>query len=166
MIRRNTEPEMSEKNPAIEGQTIVKCAIPTVFEFVNDPLTFALWLAPIKEVVMLTEGAVDVGSKFYMKSNYLGRDFEGESCIEKHIPNKAIICKTQYGKLAFRQRVSLLPAPEGTQITLGIEADTTGMNRFQLKFQELILNKMNREFSTNLSNLRTILEQKATPVSS
>lgn len=161
--RKLSSAEDRAKSPVIRGSITVCRDLSAVFDFMNDPATFVLWMKPLKKVDLLTDGPVETGSRFNLHSNYLGKKFLGEATITIHEPNRMIECRSVYGKLIFRQKVDLERREEETHLTLTMWGETENLNKFQLAFLQLMLAKMGKDMDENLASLKKEILKIAYP---
>jgi len=125
-----------------------------VFTYLSDPEKMIQWM-PVKNVRLLTDGPVGVGSKFSLAASFLGQSLETIAEITAYDEPKLFAAKVTSGPMAIERGYTLLPTDEGTQLVIVAEGEAGGF--FKLA-QPLLASAMNKQVHDQLNKLKQLLE--------
>ena len=125
-----------------------------VFPYLSDPEKMIQWM-PVKNVRLLTDGPVGVGSKFSLTASFLGQSAEIITEITAYDEPKLLAFKAPSGPVPFERGYTLSPTDEGTQLVMVAEGEPGGF--FKLA-QPLLASAVNKQVHDQLNKLKQLLE--------
>ncbi|MDX1687260.1 MAG: SRPBCC family protein [Candidatus Promineifilaceae bacterium] len=125
-----------------------------VFDFVNNQKNAPLWLSGWLETrpTSETEG---VGYTWIDVVEVFGRRVETEFEVTEFEPARKIAFKSIRGSFPVRGIYSFTPDGDGTVVTFALQGEPAGF--FKLA-EPLLARMLQRQWDTNLANLKDILE--------
>ena len=108
------------------------------------------WMTGVEEMTPLTQGPIEVGTRFRFKAR--GKDRESEVTALK--PGKRIALTSTQGGVTATFIYSLAPAGESTAVTLNATCKATGFWRLLHPF---IVFAMKQSDSSHLAKLKTAI---------
>jgi carbon monoxide dehydrogenase subunit G len=129
-----------------------------VFIFLSNPLNLPKWQTMIAKIDPVSEGPVQVGSKFNIHSEMLGRKIDGVMEITEYDPPDKFGFKNVAGPIQVRATATLKPVGTGTKVTLTAQGEPGGV----FKLAEGVLAKqVQSQMEDNLKCLKSVLESGA-----
>jgi len=125
-----------------------------VFTYLNDVEKIQQW-SPVKNMRLLTDGPVGVGSRFTQTISVLGQNLESETEITAYDEPNFFALKSISGPMSFEQHFTLSPTEEGTKLDAIIEGEPGGL--FKLA-QPLVAPALRKQLQDQLSKLKQLLE--------
>jgi len=140
----------------LKTSAVINRSIEEVFEFVANTENDMMWQSDVLEAKDTSEGPIGVGHTYKQTFQFLGRRLESTYEVTEFEANRKFMFKNTAGPIPIEGGFTCEPVPEGaTKITLNGEADVGGF----FKLAEPIVNRMlQRQWETNLSNLKDLLE--------
>ena len=134
-----------------------------VFGFISDNGKNAVqWVSGLIEA-RVTNDVMGIGRAWVDTMQVLGRRVEVASEVTEYEPNRAIGFRSTSGPIPVEGRYAFEPAGEGTKLTYTLQGVPGGF--FKLA-EPLVARSMQRQWDTNLANLKDVLEQKETALAS
>jgi uncharacterized protein YndB with AHSA1/START domain len=144
---------------SIKSSVSLKRPLAEVFQFISDNQRNATqWVAGLIEA-RVTNHVVGVGRAWVDTMQLLGRRVEVPSEVTEYEPNRVIGFKSTSGPIPVAGSFSFEPDGEGTKLTYSLQGEPGGF--FKLA-EPLVARSMQRQWDTNLANLKDVLEQEAT----
>jgi len=128
-----------------------------VFEFVRNQENARLWLGGWLETrpTSETEG---VGYTWVDVVEVLGRRVETEYEVTELEPGRKIAFKSIHGTFPINGAYAFTPAGDATDVNFKIEGESSGF----FKLADPLLNRLlQRQWDTNLANIKDVLESAA-----
>jgi carbon monoxide dehydrogenase subunit G len=126
-----------------------------VFPFITDPENAPNW-APVKEMRQLSEGPINVGTKFVQVITFMGQSFKSATEITAYDEPTAFAFKSTSGPVPFEQRFLLSASEGGTKLEVILEGEPGGL--FKLA-QPLLKPTMEKQLHDQINKLKQLLEQ-------
>jgi uncharacterized protein YndB with AHSA1/START domain len=148
------------------GQASVQIARPVrdVFGYASDPANMPRWAGEVLEAELLTPGPLGVGSQARGVGKLLGRRLEVTIQVTAFEPGRTFAFVSVAGPVRSENRLTFAEVDGGTRVTETVEAELAG---FLGLADPLVGRALNRQFETNLANLKDLLEaevESPTPV--
>ena len=134
-----------------------------VFAYVSDLPSGPEWQPGLVEVRRITEGPEGVGTQYNGVRNFMGRKMESIIEYTTYEPNKKLVFKSISGSTPLVQTFLFEPTTGGTRLTARLELQTSGLMGLA---KPLIASGLRREIDSNYDNLKNMLENRVTAVSS
>lgn len=129
-----------------------------VFTFLSNPLNLPKWQTMIAKIDPVSPGPVQVGSKFTVHSEMLGRKIDGVMDITEYEPPVKFGFKNVAGPMQVHATATLKPVGTGTKVTLTAQGEPGGV----FKIAEGVLAKqVQSQMEENLKRLKSVLESGA-----
>ncbi len=142
----------------IEYSIVIKRPVEEVFAFLNDTKKLPQWNTAMLEARQTSEGSVGEGTTFWIRSQFLGRQFESTSAVTAYQSNRHVVYTTTSGPIPLEARYALEPIDDGTRVTEILEGEPGGFFRLA----EPVLRRMaQRQVESSLDNLKDLLEAQA-----
>jgi carbon monoxide dehydrogenase subunit G len=141
-----------------EINLVINRPIEEVFAFISNPENLPRWRAGTLELARTSSEPLSVGSIFKGRFTFLGRPFDGNLEIILHEPHRRYGTRLTEGPFPLEARYALVPAGNGTQLTLVIEGEPGGF--FKLA-EPLVVSLAKRSYEADLHNLKEMLEAQA-----
>lgn len=129
-----------------------------VFAFVADQTNAGRWQSGIVEVVRLTDGPPDVGTRHRFTRTLMGRRMTGENEYVEFVPGRRVAFRTTSGPRLLAS-YDVMPGSTGARLTATIELDVSGIMTIAAP---LVARTLTRDVEANLARLKGILEELAT----
>ena len=143
----------------IEVSTVIKRPVTEVFEFIVNNENDVLWQAGVLESSDLSTGTPEVGATYTQVAKVLGRRVETTNEVTAYEPDRVYNFKSISGPIPTEGGVTCEAAAEGeTHVTLFGQAEVGGF--FKLA-EPLVARMLQREWDTNMANLKDLLEKPA-----
>jgi uncharacterized membrane protein len=139
----------------IEASVTVNRALSDVFRYVQNNENAMNWMSGLLDVRM-TNNMSGVGKTWVDIVQVLGRRVEVESRVTEFDPEKLIGFKSTSGPFPLEGRFEFEPAGAGTKVTYSLRGEPGGF--FKLA-EPLVKRSVQRQWETNLANLKDMLEQ-------
>jgi uncharacterized membrane protein len=137
--------------------------IEEVFSFVSNLQNGPQWQTGLLEVRQLTQGSLGVGSQFSSTRKFLGRKLEAVVELVAYEPNSKVSIKSDSGSVPFEESFLFEPTTEGTRVTTVIQLHTSGLMGLA---EPMITGGLKRDMESDFGNLKDLLEQQISAVSS
>lgn len=138
----------------IESSTIIGREPQEVFDFVNAQERAEVWVTGLLET-RSTSAAKGVGYTWVDVLEVMGRRVESEFEVTEFESGRRIAFKSIRGSFPIRGIYTFDEVAEGTAVNFMLEGDPAGF----LKLAEPLLARMlQRQWDTNLANLKDVLE--------
>lgn len=131
-----------------------------VFDYYVVPEKHLAWQKDLLAVERLTEGAVQMGSRFMLRRRLGGRIHEGVwEITEFERPHKVgLTAHTDQGMIDHKSQVRFEPTDSGSRLILQVEPTPRGWVRL---LTPLIKRAIRRELPKDLKQLKAVLEGRA-----
>jgi uncharacterized membrane protein len=138
--------------------TLIDRPVQDVFDFLSNPLNLPKWQTMIAKIDPVTPGPVQVGSKFNVHSEMLGRKIDGVMDITEYEPPARFGFRNVAGPMQVHATAILKTVGTGTKVTLNAQGEPGGM----FKLAEGVLAKqVKSQMEENLKRLKSVLESGA-----
>ncbi len=142
----------------IEVSSVIKRPIGEVCAFVVDLEKWPVWVSEMVEAKKTSEGPVGLGTTVTHVVHILGRRIEATNEIHQYEPNRTLGFKSTSGPVSSESTLGLESVDGGTKITWAGEADARGF--FKLA-EPILTRRIQRQWDSNLANLKDLLEARA-----
>jgi uncharacterized protein YndB with AHSA1/START domain len=144
------------------GQASIRIDRPLmeVFTYASDPANMPRWAGEVLETELLSPGPLGVGSRARGVGKLLGRRLDVTIEITAFEPGRRFAFKSVAGPASSENSLTFDEVDGGTRITETVEAELAG---FLGLADALVGRALNRQFETNLANLKDLLEAPADP---
>jgi uncharacterized membrane protein len=142
----------------LEHSVVINRPVEEVFHFATDIEKLPQWMTDLIEAKQTSQGPLGIGTTVSAVANPLGRRIESTQEVTKYDPNKIFEIKSISGNPESTDTYSFESVSGATKITRQTEVEVGGFFRLA---EPLVLRMLNRQFDTNFSNLKDILESQA-----
>lgn len=142
----------------IQASVTVNRPIEEVFRFMSDNQNALQWQSGLLEV-RVTNDISGVGKAWVDVVQVLGRRIEVASELIECDPERVLGFKSTSGPIPLAGRYAFEPNGVGTQVTFTMQGEPGGF--FKLA-EQLVARSTQRQWETNLANLKDLLEQQDT----
>lgn len=139
----------------IELSTLVDRPMPDVFAFLSNPLNLSQWQAMVAHIEQVMPGNPQVGTKYKVSAEVMGRKIDGLMEITALEPPAKFAFINRAGPMQVNIVVTLKPVGSGTKISLHAEGNPGGVFAFA---EGILAHKVKSEMETNLARLKSVLE--------
>jgi uncharacterized protein YndB with AHSA1/START domain len=129
-----------------------------VFEFVSNGENARTWLGGWLETRPTSENERSVGSTWVDVVEVMGRRVETEFELTEFEPDQKIAFKSIRGSFPINGVYTFAPAGDATDVTFYLEGEPGGF--FKLA-QPLLARMLQRQWDTNLANIKDVMETAA-----
>jgi carbon monoxide dehydrogenase subunit G len=138
--------------------TLVDRPMPEVFTFLSNPLNLPKWQSMVASIEQVTPGAVNVGSKYKVSAEMLGRKIDGLMEITTFAPPDKFGFTNQAGPMQVTVTVTLKPVGTGAKIALHAEGNPGGIFKIA---EGALAGQVKSQMEGNLARLKSVLEAGA-----
>ncbi len=142
----------------IEVSSVIKRPTDEVFAFVVDLEKWPVWVSEMVESKKTSEGPVGLGTTVMNVVHILGRRIEATQEIHQYEPNRMFGFKSTSGPVSNVATFGFESVDGGTELSVDLEADASGF--FKLA-EPLLARRIQRQWDSNLANLKDLLETGA-----
>lgn len=140
----------------IEASVTVNRPLEEVFRFMTDNQNALQWQSGLLEA-RVTNDVVGIGKTWVDVVQVLGRRIEIVSELTEFEPLSAVGFKSTSGPIPLEGRYAFEPDGEGTKVTFTLQGEAGGF--FKLA-EPIVARSTQRQWETNLANLKDLLEQR------
>ena len=115
----------------LDTEMVIEQPVEKVFALFADIESRPNWVAPALEREKLTEGPVDVGTRFRAVDQLPGRRVEFSHEVTAYVPNE-LIAEAWTGPMAGQSECRVAPYDAGTQLMLHMDVQPSGVLKFLL----------------------------------
>ena len=137
---------------------VINRPVEEVFAFLSNPENGPKWGSGSKEVKMITQGPIGVGTRYRTVREALGRRIESETEITEFEPNRKIASKSISGPFPMESAVTFERVEGGTRVTGTLFGEPGGF--FKLA-EPLLVSMLKRQYQADLANLKDLMESHA-----
>lgn len=134
-----------------------------VFNFMLTPDNAHKVMPSVKENVQITEGPVDVGTRFRETRLINGKEATAEIEVTTFEPPRRYSATSSQGGITATYHYTLAPEQNGTRIKLQAEVAASGVKKLVVP---MILMMMKKQDGDHLQNLKRAVESQERPDSS
>ena len=142
----------------IQASVTVNRPLEEVFRFMTDNQNALQWQSGLLEA-RVTNDVVGVGKTWVDVVQVLGRRIEIASELTEFEPLRVVGFKSTSGPIPIEGHYSYEPIGQGTKVTFTLQGEPGGF--FKLA-EPLVARSTQRQWETNLANLKDLLEQRDT----
>ena len=142
----------------LEHSVVINRSTQDVFDYMTDFEKLSEWMSELVEAKQTSEGVVSVGTMISAVATPIGRRAETTLEVTEYEPNKKFAIKSIAGPVESEDQFTFEPVGEGTKVTRVTEGELSGFFRMA---EPLVVRMLNRQFETNFSNLKDLLEAQA-----
>lgn len=135
--------------------TLVDRPMPEIFTFLSNPLNLTKWQSIVASIEQVTPGSVEVGSKYKVSAEMLGRKIDGLMEITSFAPPTTFGFINQAGPIHVTVTVTLKPVGTGAKISLHAEGNPGGL--FKLA-EGALAGQVKNQMEASLARLKAVLE--------
>lgn len=139
----------------IEQSVVINRPIEEVFAFASDPEKLSQWAAEVVDVEMTSKGPLGVGTTFNAAVKLLGRRMDNGHKITEYEPNRRYSIKVTSGPVSGDMETTFESVDGETKVTMVAEIEAGGFFRVA---EPLLARAGQRQYATNLANLKDLLE--------
>jgi len=132
--------------------------VPDVFSFLSNPLNLPKWQSMIARIEQVTPGAVNVGSKYKVSAEMMGRKIDGQMEITTFEPPARFGFTNHAGPMQVTVTVMLKPVGTGAKISLNAQGNPGGLFKIA---EGVLAGQVKSQMEANLARLKTLLEAGA-----
>jgi uncharacterized membrane protein len=144
----------------IERSIVIDRPVEDVFAFTHDISKNTLWQTTLVESKPLTDGPLQVGSRWQDARRFLGKRVETVMELTEYEPSRSSAMKMVEGPVPLEARYQLEPVNGSTKLTATGELDAHGF----FKVAEPVFARMAaRELESSLGHLKDLLESEEVP---
>ena len=129
-----------------------------VFSFLSNPLNLPKWQSMIARIEQVTPGAVNVGSKYKVSAEMLGRKIDGQMEITTFEPPARFGFTNQAGPMQVTGTVTGKPVGTGAKISLNAQGNPGGLFKIA---EGVLAGQVKSQMEGNLARLKAVLEAGA-----
>ena len=144
----------------IEINLVINRPVEEVFAFVSNSENLPRWRSTSLDIKKTSDGSLGVGSTFKGRFTFLGRQFDGNIVVTAHEPNRVYVSRMAEGPFPLETGYTLEPVEDGTHVSFVVEGEPGGF--FKLA-EPLVVSMAKRAYTTDLQNLKEMLEAQALP---
>ena len=138
-----------------EISTLVDRPIADVFTFLSNPMNTPKWQMMIKNIEQVIPGAVNIGSKFNVRAEAMGRAMDGLMEVTAYEPPTKFGFTNKAGPMEMAITFTLKTVGTGTKITLNIQGNPGGI--FKLA-EGPMTHQIKSQMEANIAKLKSVLE--------
>ncbi len=127
-----------------------------VFSYLTDVEKLPQW-TPFKNVKLLTDGPLSVGSRFAQTVEIIGKTIESEVEVTDYNAPTSLSLKSISGPVNFVQQFTLTPTAEGTHLKVDMEGEPTGLLKVA---QPLLRPAVEKQLNDQVKKLKQLAEQQ------
>jgi len=142
----------------LEFSTLIDRPVSQVYAFLTDPLNLPRWQANVKDVKVVSPGAVGPGSAFDIASEMLGRRIEGRLEIVAMEPDQSFAFKMAAGPMQLQIKAGFKTVGTGTRLALNAQAEPGGLFKMA---EGVLAGQVKSQMEANLARLKSVLESGA-----
>ena len=142
----------------IQASVTVNRPLEEVFRFMTDNQNALQWQSGLLEA-RVTNGVIGVGKTWVDVVQVLGRRIEVASELTEFEPLRVVGFKSTSGPIPLEGRYAFAPDGEGIKVTFTLQGEAGGF--FKLA-EPIVARSTQRQWETNLANLKDLLEQRDT----
>ena len=135
--------------------TLVDRPIEDVFTFLSNPLNTPQWQAMIKSIEQAVPGVVEIGTKFNVHAEMMGRAMDGLMEVTAYEPPSKFGFSNKAGPMEMAVTFTLKPVGTGTKINLNIQGNPGGI--FKLA-EGPMTHQIKSQMEANIARLKSVLE--------
>ncbi len=140
----------------VQASVTVNRPIEEVFRFLSDNQNALQWQSGLLEA-RVTNDVVGIGRAWIDVVQFLGRRIEIASELSEYEPLRHLGFKSTSGPIPLEGRYSFEPDGAGTRVTFAMQGEPGGF--FKLA-EPIVARSTQRQWETNLANLKDLLEQR------
>ena len=141
----------------IQASVTVNRPLEEVFRFMTDTQNALQWQSGLLEA-RVTNDVVGIGKTWVDVMQFLGRRIEIASELTEFEPLRTVGFKSTSGPIPLEGRYSFEPDGGGTKVSFTMQGEPGGF--FKLA-EPIVARSTQRQWDTNLANLKDLLEQRA-----
>jgi uncharacterized protein YndB with AHSA1/START domain len=142
----------------IQASVTINHPLEEVFRFMTDNQNALQWQSGLLEA-RVTNDVVGVGKTWVDVVQVLGQRIEIASELTEFEPLRTVGFKSTSGPIPLEGRYVFEPDGEGTKVTFTLQGEAGGF--FKLA-EPIVARSTQRQWETNLANLKDLLEQRDT----
>ena len=142
----------------IQASVTINRPLEEVFRFMTDNQNALQWQSGLLEA-RVTNDVVGIGKTWVDVVQFLGRRIEIASELTEFEPLRMVGFKSTSGPIPLEGRYVFEPDGEGTKVTFTMQGEAGGF--FKLA-EPIVARATQRQWETNLANLKDLLEQRDT----
>ena len=139
----------------VQAEATINRPIVDVFGFLKENENALQWQAGLLQV-RITNGTMGVGRAWVDVVQFLGQRLEVASELTEYEPERVLAFKSTSGPIPLQGRYSFEPDGKGTRVTFTMQGEPGGF--FKLA-EPIVARSVQRQWVTNLANLKDVLEQ-------
>lgn len=139
----------------LNSSVVINRPVEQVFSYVTEVENLSKWMSELVEAEQASNGPVSVGTKISAVANVLGRRVESIQEVSKYKLNSKFAIKSASGPVENEDEFTFEPVTGGTKVTRLTEGDIAGFFKIA---EPLVVRMLSRQFETNFSNLKDLLE--------
>jgi uncharacterized membrane protein len=141
----------------VVSETVIHRPVDEVAAYAADPTNAPSWYGHIDSVEWVTEPGVRVGARAAYLARFLGKHLAYTYEIAEHEPGARLVMRTTEGPFPMETAYTWEAVPDGTRMTLRIQADPSGFSKLVTPF---IAGNAKRAIDDDLASLRAMLEAR------
>jgi uncharacterized membrane protein len=144
----------------VEHSVLIARPLEAVFAFVADYANDARWSAAVKQSERTSPGPLAVGATFRHLTELMGRHIDASGAITELEPNRRVCFRSESGPIPHRDCRTFEESGGGTQLTVTIEAELSGVFKMA---EQMVRSVGLQQLRSDLDRLKTLLESGAPP---
>ncbi len=126
-----------------------------VFAYTTDFRNFVSWQEGVSEATQTPDGPTQANTTFTLTRTFLGRRVQAAGAVTEFVPNQKVAFATTSGPIRIKLVQAFESIPDGTRVTLHLEAEPGGFFKLAKAAMERQLTSM---FESQVARLKSILE--------
>ena len=147
--------------PVIDETVVIARPAGEVLDFLALAENLPRWDSSILECVQVGTGAVTVGTRVRGASTIVGRRIEWTTEVTEFVPGARMASRSVEGPLTFTVSYEVSASPAGTTLRYRLSAQSGLGGAFGRALEPIIERAQTKVVRANLSQLATLLEQRA-----
>jgi len=141
----------------VEQSVIIKKPLEEVFAYSQDIETAAKWQNGVDSALMVEGPDNVVGSRYAEVRKFLGKEMRTTLEITDFIENEKFAAKVVKGPVPYEVTMTYESVPEGTKITMVVEAEPKGF--FKLA-ENMVASSLEKSMAEDFELLKSLLGDK------
>lgn len=136
----------------------IKSPIKSVFKYLSNFKSYKKYGSNVKDARQTSDGDMQVGAQLFAKVYFLGKKIETASEVTDYVVNEKLGYKSTSGPVPTAVQYMLEEAGTGTKLTMHYDVEPGSFFRMEETF---LRPRIGQELTSNLANLKKILEARA-----
>lgn len=140
----------------VQNEVTIDRPIAEVFEVATCLRRCVVWIGPIVDSEITSDGVFGVGTTFDQKVQFLGRALHTTGTVTHYDPPHAFAYAGNSGPVLFEARFSFEPTAAGTRFTVTVESQPR--SAFEGIATPFLARMLKRQYASDMHTLKDLLE--------